>query len=221
MRFISSLKALAPLASVALVAAPALAADPNLGFELGNTSGWTQHGGTVGATPAPWAPAQGTSPTFSPVDGDFFGYVTAGENRDVASLSRTFQLAAGGTITGYAGFANLDGDGYFPDTSHFYDDIGFLAVNGIHLLDLDGLSVGGFANSGWIPFTFTAPTQGFYTLEIGVANGEDPNVPSSMLIDNVQVTGQVPEVATWAMMVAGFGLAGLSLRSRRAAVSFG
>jgi hypothetical protein len=37
----------------------------------------------------------------------------------------------------------------------------------------------------------------------------------------VQVTGQVPEAATWAMMVLGFGLAGVTLRTRRRAVSFG
>lgn len=219
MRFVSSLKALAPLAAAAIVAAPALADDSNLGFEQGTIAGWTQHGGSAGATPAPWTPAQGASPTFTAVDGDFFGYVTAGENLDVASLSRTFNLTAGGTITGYAGFANLDG--YYPDFEHFFDDSGFLSINGIHLLDWDGLAVGGFANTGWVPFTFTAPTAGFYTLQIGVANGDDPNVPSSVLLDNVQVTGQVPEAATWAMMVAGFGLAGLTLRSRRMAVSFG
>jgi hypothetical protein len=220
MRFIS-LKILAPLASAALLAAPALADDSNLGFEQGTIAGWVHNGGSAGSTAAPWAPALGSSPTFTPVEGDFFGYVTAGEDMNVASLSRTFNLIAGGTIQGFAGFANLDGSGYYPDLDQFFEDTGFLAINGVHLLDWSGHTVGDHANSGWMSFAFTAPTAGFYTLQIGVANGGDGNVPSSALIDNVAVTGDVPEAATWAMMLFGFGIAGLSLRGRRSNVSFG
>ena len=35
-----------------------------------------------------------------------------------------------------------------------------------------------------------------------------------------QVSGTVPEPASWAMMVAGFGLVGAALRRRQVAVSF-
>jgi hypothetical protein len=220
MRFIS-LKILAPLASAALLAAPVLADDSDLGFEQGTIDGWTQDGGTAGATPAAWAPAQGDSPTFTAVEGDFFGYVTAGKDLNFATLSRTFDLQAGERILGYAGFANLDGDGYFPELDQFFDDTAFVSVNGVHLRDWNGRVVGARSNSGWRQFTFTARTAGFYTLQIGVANGGDDNVPSSVLLDDVEIAGPVPEAATWAMMVAGFGLAGVSLRGRRFRVSFG
>jgi hypothetical protein len=203
--------------AAALVAAPAFAGGTNLGFEQGNTSGWTLNGGSAGPGQA-WAPAEPGSPTFLPQDGTFFGFVTAGENEVPATLSQTFELRAGGTISGYAGFANVDG--YWSDLDHFFNDWGYLAVNGVHLLDWDGLSVGGFSNSGWVPFSFTAPTAGFYTLEIGAANGDDPNVPSSVLLDAVRLTGEAPEPTSWAMMGIGFGLIGAALRSRRAAVSF-
>jgi hypothetical protein len=38
------------------------------------------------------------------------------------------------------------------------------------------------------------------------------------LLDNVVVT-QVPEPATWAMLIAGFGLVGSAMRRRRTAVA--
>ncbi|CAM3191445.1 hypothetical protein SPAN111604_09530 [Sphingomonas antarctica] len=39
----------------------------------------------------------------------------------------------------------------------------------------------------------------------------------NVVFDNVSVTG-VPEAATWAMMIAGFGIAGVTMRRRRAQV---
>lgn len=41
--------------------------------------------------------------------------------------------------------------------------------------------------------------------------------PSSFYLDNISVV-EVPEPATWGMMIAGFGLVGLGLRKRRPAV---
>lgn len=217
MRYLPVLKLAAPLAC-ALFAAPVLAQATNLGFESGDLTGWTQHGGDANATPAPWAP-QTSGPTFTAYEGNFFGFVTAGENEDYATLSQTFALFAGGTISGVAGFANFDG--YDAELDHFFNDKGYLAVNGVKILQWDGESVGSGANSGWDPFLFTAAETGLYTLEIGVANGDDPNLPSSVLLDAVHLTGQVPEAATWAMMAMGFGLAGTALRARRRAVRFG
>ena len=40
------------------------------------------------------------------------------------------------------------------------------------------------------------------------------------VLDNIQLSGGVPEPASWAMMLGGFGLVGGALRSRRKAVSF-
>ena len=216
MRFVPVLALTAPLAC-ALVAAPALA-QTNLDFEAGNTNGWTSNGnGEVGASSADWTPTQGSSATFKP-HGAFYGYVKAGENTDPATLSQTFYLNAGDTISGLAGFANLDG--YYADPGAFFNDSASVKINDILLLSWDGLTVGGFSNSGWNPFSYVADSAGYYTLEISVQNGGDGNVPSSALIDSVRVSG-VPEKASWAMMVLGFGFAGTALRTRRRAVSFG
>ncbi len=207
------------LASCAVVALAApVAAATNLGFEAG-IAGWTQNGGSAGAYPEVLA-ANGTSAPFEPVAGEAFGFIQAGANQDIfATLSQTFHLVAGGTITGYAGFANFDG--YDVATQQFFNDYGYVAVNDDHLQDWTGLAVGTGANSGWYQFSFVAPTTGYYTLEIGVANGDDANVPSAVVLDDVQLTGEVPEIATWAMMVMGLGLAGLSLRKRGSTIGFG
>lgn len=218
-----------PIATLAAAllgaAAPALAQADNLGFEMGTLHGWTQHGGSAGATAAPWDPPHGSSAPFVAQEGDFYGYVKAGEDQNYATLSRSFNLTAGGEISGLAGFANFDG--YDAQLDHFFNDKGYLAINGVKLLEWDGLTVGGFNNSGWDPFDFIADVAGVYTLEIGVANGNevggDGNLPSAVVLDAVQVTGAaaVPEPAAWAMMVMGFGLAGTALRTRRRTLSFG
>lgn len=218
MRVLPFLTLAAPLACL-VMAQPALA-QTNLGFDQGDISGWTQNGGSAGAYGDSWSPEAGSSPTFHP-HGGFFGYITAGDNTELATLSQTFALSAGGTISGLAGFANLDG--FYADPGAFFNDTGFVAINGVHILDWDGLTVGGFANSGWESFLFTADADGLYTLEIGVQNGGDGNVSSSTLLDSVRVraTPPIPEPASWAMMVLGFGAAGTALRTRRRTVSFG
>ncbi len=42
----------------------------------------------------------------------------------------------------------------------------------------------------------------------------------SQQLDNITVNGGVPEPASWAMMLGGFGLVGGIMRSRRKSVSF-
>jgi len=39
-------------------------------------------------------------------------------------------------------------------------------------------------------------------------------------LDNVQVSGAVPEPASWALMLGGFGVVGGAMRSRKRSVSF-
>lgn len=43
---------------------------------------------------------------------------------------------------------------------------------------------------------------------------------NSFEVDNLAVSGAVPEPATWAMMIVGFGAVGATLRRRRTAVTF-
>jgi hypothetical protein len=63
-------------------------------------------------------------------------------------------------------------------------------------------------------FTATSVSQVLSFLSIGTPNGQPPVA----LLDGVSLTQAVPEPATWAMMIAGFGLVGGLARRRRAAV---
>jgi choice-of-anchor C domain-containing protein len=70
-------------------------------------------------------------------------------------------------------------------------------------------------NMGWLGQTyfFTATSASSVLSFTSLAN-----TPSGPALDNVQIAA-VPEAGTWAMMIAGFGLAGASLRRRRTAVA--
>jgi hypothetical protein len=86
----------------------------------------------------------------------------------------------------------------------------------------------GCGHTGWIESTFTISTTGSYKLRLGVTNIGDGAYDSALAFAGVTVAGNalpmpsndVPEPASWAMMVAGFGLAGGMMRHRRAKIRF-
>ena len=59
-------------------------------------------------------------------------------------------------------------------------------------------------------FTFTG--TGGATM-LNVASGGLPNVDA--IVDNISISGAVPEPAAWALMILGFGLVGGALRRAR------
>lgn len=72
--------------------------------------------------------------------------------------------------------------------------------------------------SGWrsttLHFTVGAANQTLSFLAQGTPNG----LPPSLLLDNVSMAA-VPESSTWAMMLVGFGAAGMAMRTRRRRVA--
>jgi len=70
----------------------------------------------------------------------------------------------------------------------------------------------------WSPFSITSGFQaGVNTLDFIVQNGGGP---IGLRVEMTGTTGSaVPEPATWALMIGGFGLAGATLRRRRMAVA--
>jgi hypothetical protein len=69
-------------------------------------------------------------------------------------------------------------------------------------------------NEPWTTFTyrFTPTTSGELTLQFGSPGTRD----YGPLLDNVLVTqAAIPEPATWAMLITGFGLVGFAARRRR------
>lgn len=65
-------------------------------------------------------------------------------------------------------------------------------------------------------FTATSTSQLLSFLSIGTPDG----LPPVALLDSVSLQGSVPESATWAMFIAGFGLIGAAARRRRTSVDF-
>ncbi len=65
----------------------------------------------------------------------------------------------------------------------------------------------------WTHYSFTVSAGANPTLTFGFFNP-----PSYYVLDNVSIAG-VPEAATWAMMIAGFGLVGAAMRRRSAALA--
>ena len=65
-----------------------------------------------------------------------------------------------------------------------------------------------------LEFTATAVSQVLTFMAIGTPNG----APPVALLDGVSLTARVPDVATWMLMVGGFGLVGAVSRFRRASI---
>jgi hypothetical protein len=79
------------------------------------------------------------------------------------------------------------------------------------------INLGNHEFSGWRKesFTFTA-TSATETLSF-LAAGGPPGLPPFALLDGVSVSAGVPELSTWAMLLAGFGGLGVAARLRRRA----
>jgi hypothetical protein len=79
----------------------------------------------------------------------------------------------------------------------------------------------GCGNTGWIQSTYTIGSAGDYELRFGVTNFGDTAVDSGLAFAGVTVggvpvsVGGVPEPATWAMFLFGFGAMGWTLRFAR------
>lgn len=80
----------------------------------------------------------------------------------------------------------------------------------------------GCGYTGWIQANYTITTTGDYFLEFGVTNWNDLAYDSGIAIDGIAispgnggVTSPVPEPETYAMLLAGLSLFGLSTRRRK------
>ena len=200
------LKPLALAAAAAMFAAAPASAATNTGFEFGLT-GWTANGdaGTTSSISV-------GNTTLAPTQGQSLGYIGAGLGADMYStLEQSFHLQAGDVLTGDAAFLAAD---YLP-----FNDDAYLSIGGTVLGTASVATVGNYGSTGWLNFSFVAPTTGSYLLQLGVRNVLDNGLSSYAALDNVRVNGAlagVPEPATWALMILGFGAVGGAMRRRRA-----
>ena len=124
---------------------------------------------------------------------DLVGYGATG------AISQTFATRAGGLYTVSFDY-NENGGGKTADVL------------------VDGVSIGSVAGSGrWQTFTGSfigtgAPVTFAISELVGGGSG-------GVVLDNISVTGAVPEPATWGLMLAGFVMVGAAARSRKRAIA--
>lgn len=165
----------------------------------GNKLGWwtpgTYNGNTVTQTgnDIPFTLPFGDSTFFAPNGGG-------------SSDSNSFLTAI------FTGTLHLDGSSTVT-FSLGADDDAFLFVDGTSLLQL-----GGIHDPTPVSVTSSVLGGGDHQIQLFYA---DRNKTQAVLNFNITaVTNAVPEPTTWAMMIVGFGLAGMSLRSRKTAIKF-
>ncbi|WP_426169213.1 PEPxxWA-CTERM sorting domain-containing protein [Sandarakinorhabdus sp. DWP1-3-1] len=220
--------------AAAFIAGPALAANllTNGDFETGDLSGWSltvnpSSFGTGGIyANGANAPTSGNSTATNPTGGSFV-YLTGQGGAGAYELRQAFTLASATTITiKFDHFANdysgtvFTGNGLDP----FLGDPVQLA-----LVDLIDASTPSFGTGGvlqtfysgadaganpnpWTSYSFTTTlAAGSYAIRFVEA---DNQLFFTQGVDNVFVGSAVPEAASWAMLIAGFGLVGAAMRRR-------
>lgn len=161
------------IAAGLLLVATQANAQTNLGFEAGDTSGWTVSGG--------FASVAINQHGQSAADGQYFLSIAGG--CQTTTVSQTIPMAAGETLQGWGAFLAYD---YLP-----YNDWASAAIEvyggGFELLfyaDVAGVgSYYGYGILPWTPFQFTAQEAGSYTVVFSSSNGGDCAVSSYGLFD--------------------------------------
>ena len=202
--------AITTIASAALLAAAGLASTgahasnliTNGSFETGDLTGWTSDSG-FGLNPFGTTYGAG-------MDGTYWHWLAGFE-----SPITTFQTVSGLTPgkTYLLSFA-MASEASNSDQLRVTIDGG----SGT-LFSAPPYIAGGPGNGFWnnwvtqsLSFTATGTSATIQFDTVGLnANGYDVG------LDNVSLTGTVPEPATWALAIIGFGIAGTSLRRQRAA----
>ena len=80
------------------------------------------------------------------------------------------------------------------------------------LLSLSSAAMGQSGQSGWLTFTF-APSEIFGGFGFGISGGGEASL--ALIAEPGSYGGTVPEPASWAMMIVGFGMIGSAARRRR------
>lgn len=221
--------AAAPVAAYTLPAGPASTRAPSQAASIGKPQVANMPAVFVTNEPMPFVMAElvvnGSFET-----GDFSGWQQV---NDTSFTFVTDEAAGGGPTDGtfHAAFGPTD-----PGGGGILQDVATVA-GGVYTLSFDLANLSGGANAfglfwdgSFVFIDFELDAFDYETLTGNlVASGSTTtlgfifyNEPSFFLLDNISLTsarGIVPEPATWAMMIAGFGLVGTALRRRRTAIA--
>lgn len=216
------------LAALAIASGSAHAATNlivNGSFETGNFSGWTLSGSPGNAAAAVLfygssasypngaygeaVPADNSASASPDAVGSRAAYFV-GDNAS-ETLSQTLTLGVGQYTIGFSVYVPFNGFGNANDASF----TGTVAGVNLASFNVDGSTPGQWRHYYGVADIQTA---GDYLTQFTFNAGPFP--AGDFVVDRVYViAGAVPEPATWAMMIGGFGLAGGALRRRRALVA--
>jgi PEP-CTERM motif len=230
------------------VASPAFAAEllTNGNFETGTFAGWSSNvqsgsnGNRFISTPGANAPASGFATSANGAGGNFYA-VTDQNGGGAYSLTQLFTIASGTTsatltfqmfnqnqagtsIINPAGLDYLAGgnqharvDILTAGASAFTNNPGDIVAN-LYLGD-DGSGQQPYINYSFNLLSLAGITAGnSYQIRFGQV---DNQFFFQQGVDNVSITtAAVPEPASWALMIAGFGLVGGAMRRRTTVVRF-
>lgn len=217
--------ALAAVAALALTAGSAHSATnllTNGSFEAENFFGWTYAGATPQGSPAVVIPygsnasyPNGAFGEMIPVDnavsaspdaaGDFAAYFVA--DAATETLSQTLNLAPGLYTIGFSVYVPFNG----------FNNANNAAFTGtVAGVNLANFTVDGSTPGVWKAFAGVANivSAGNYLTAFTYNSGAFP--AGDFVVDRVYVVAgnAVPEPATWAMMIGGFGMVGAAFRRR-------
>jgi hypothetical protein len=146
------------------------------------------------------SPSGDTTPQAIACTGYYTGNIfnaQADNTQAITDALAGFGITYTGDLTDYLGFSGLGGQ---TDLSSLFGNLTGIQVLGIHY--------GGGAGGG---------DSAFYQIDFGAAPGQplSLNLPASSNVYLFSSSQGVPEPATWAMMLLGFGGIGMALRRSR------
>jgi hypothetical protein len=170
------------------IAGTAVAADVtswliNPGFEIGDTTGWTEditNGGNIYVVSS-WD-------SFTAQNGHYFAVLRPDTIDDPTTLSQDVTVSAGDVISGWAFFDNLETN---PSTYNDWAEIVIIDSSAVETQVFYANAVGG--DTGWQVWSHTFTASGTYTIEARVANAGDSAVNSPLGLDLADL---MPDVTT-------------------------
>ena len=130
---------------------------------------------------------------------------------DIADLNAALDALVGGNFD-----PDLVWTQSIDDTKAFFDETGGLLTFGSTLYGQNILSIH-FGGAGFYP-PGTGGGTILYLFDFGTTGANSIQLNQSGFSNSILIGGGVPEPATWAMMLLGFGAVGFSMRRRRRAL---
>ena len=147
--------------------------------------------------------------TASPTGGNFFASDSQYYPGQLSQLINGLTIGTSYLLT--FDFALAQQSGFVGANYDNYWQVGF----GKATQNTTKLSIPDDGFSGWKSATMAFTATSASEMLSFLARGTAPGAPPFMLLDNVALNAEVPEPATWTMLLGGLGLIGFMARRRR------